>query len=818
MTTLMNHVPSQISQILAIRDKFVEISKQSDEKLTAMIEAAKDFRSGMEPLKKEVDQLQTRVKNLQYCIEGLSHVQNFYKTGREVEQTIIQGPSVSLTNYLKAMDRIKDSLVYFDQNNTEHLEYTRLSTLLSNGLKSLHKYFDDILSQSFTPMPPDLLYTLAEKEDAISLGGTRINDTSAVPLECDSISEVYVSNVQEISTWLRKASSSVTSATVASAGEERRSHHHLARLFRMEVVDSASTEGYQLPPSLAQYCEFRKDLMRVTLVKLREYQKSLEKNAQSARGRPGSASSQLNISTAGKRRGLKAVGIVWDANSRRGVANDMRDVGDLDSEHYATSLSAFLVLIERERLLLDRLKLAVNSHESHFAYGLICRSSLSDLMTEGGSYVRLMGRVIGRGEFYMLVSLLTIMRRFIDLSPTFVETFKIVGTLSQPMTDLVNRFRTQIKATLDAFLQQLQPGTGSSQVPPDATVHELASNVLLFLEKLIDYELMVGMALTWEEARITPEATFPYLVTVNSKPKMARSAFGQYIFRVITSLVANIDKKAEVYSDDLSRIVFQMNNLRYILTDLKRTGLQSILNEYDNSAVDKFTRILNESKQVYTRAYVLDLFSDPFFLIFFIRSILPAPFNGVEKLQSRNRQKGQKLTSFLRPCSISDAICLTVPSKESGSSGTGGGVLRRFLVGAHPIHLAKARASLLSNSSLSDEVMGSQASLTTLSSAKMDSKERSQVKEIWNGINQGLASLLKQHSQLSIPDKELREDLRECLSRELVTLYQAFYDRSLQTPFTSRREKYIKLSPSEFQARLNQMFLPPAAQIAQSRS
>ncbi len=69
-------------------------------------------------------------------------------------------------------------------------------------------------------------------------------------------------------------------------------------------------------------------------------------------------------------RGLKAVGLVWDgktlrvvafmcyqmcllpcvfffqANSRRGVANDARDMEDLDSEHYCTSLSAFLVLIE----------------------------------------------------------------------------------------------------------------------------------------------------------------------------------------------------------------------------------------------------------------------------------------------------------------------------------------------------------------------------------------------------------------------------------------------------------------------------------------
>lgn len=38
---------------------------------------------------------------------------------------------------------------------------------------------------------------------------------------------------------------------------------------------------------------------------------------------------------------------VWNAaNSRRGVANDVRDVDDLDSEHYATSLSAFFILFE----------------------------------------------------------------------------------------------------------------------------------------------------------------------------------------------------------------------------------------------------------------------------------------------------------------------------------------------------------------------------------------------------------------------------------------------------------------------------------------
>ncbi|VUZ47359.1 unnamed protein product [Hymenolepis diminuta] len=722
MTAFMNQFPAQMCQILAIRDKFVDVSKQSDEKLSAMIEAAKDFRSGMEPLKKEVDQLQTRVKNLQFCIEGLSHVQNFYKTGREVEQTIIQGPAANLTEYLKAMDRIKDSLVYFNQNDTDHLEYTRLSTLLSNGLKALHNYFGEILNKSFVPMPSDVLYKLAEKDDAISLDGTKQEQVSPqtmpTSLECESVSEESVRILQEISTWLRKATTLVNS----KEGTQK-PHLHLARLFHsrgggVSMDGSSGSGGYQISQSLAQYCEFRKDLMSVSLTKLREYQKSLEKNAQIARSRVTMSGSQVNSATPGRRRGLKAVGIVWDANSRRGVANDIREADDLDSEHYATSLSAFLILIERERLLLDRLNLAANSHEAHFAYNLICRNIITDLMTEGGAYVRLMNRVISRSEFYMIVSLLTIMRRIIDLSSTIVETLKTVSSLSQPLTDIVNRFRAQIKATFDAFLQQVQPGAGSSQVPPDATVHELASNVILFLEKLFDYEITVGTCLTWEEVRISPETTFQYLTTVDSKPKMARTAFGQYIFRVTTSLVGNIDKKAEAYSDDLTRIVFQMNNLRYILTNLKSTGLQEILNEYDNTAAEKLNKILNESKQVYVRACMR---------------------------------------------------CVNLPSL------------------AFVNQFSQRR--------------------------QMDSKERSQMKDVWTNINQGISNLMKQHSQLSIPDKELREELRACLTRELIPLYQTFHDRSLQTPFTSRREKYIKMTPAEFQIKLNQLLglVPQAA-------
>ncbi|VDL18517.1 unnamed protein product [Hymenolepis diminuta] len=536
--------------------------------------------------------------------------------------------------------------------------------------------------------------------------------------------------------------------------------------------------------------------------------------------------SQVNSATPGRRRGLKAVGIVWDANSRRGVANDIREADDLDSEHYATSLSAFLILIERERLLLDRLNLAANSHEAHFAYNLICRNIITDLMTEGGAYVRLMNRVISRSEFYMIVSLLTIMRRIIDLSSTIVETLKTVSSLSQPLTDIVNRFRAQIKATFDAFLQQVQPGAGSSQVPPDATVHELASNVILFLEKLFDYEITVGTCLTWEEVRISPETTFQYLTTVDSKPKMARTAFGQYIFRVTTSLVGNIDKKAEAYSDDLTRIVFQMNNLRYILTNLKSTGLQEILNEYDNTAAEKLNKILNESKQVYVRAI-----SDAIGL--FVSNKDPGSASGLLRRRiSRHRLsilseasllsdeavrrssvvmspvQGKVQYSFMLQSCIC-MRCVNLPSLAFVNQFS-----QRRQVIPSPAPTLLLHALLISLNMLI---------LPFLSPIFVDGLEGAVPNErcvdckyylsVDMNINQGISNLMKQHSQLSIPDKELREELRACLTRELIPLYQTFHDRSLQTPFTSRREKYIKMTPAEFQIKLNQLLglVPQAA-------
>uniref|UniRef100_A0A0V0JD14 Exocyst complex component 7 n=3 Tax=Schistocephalus solidus TaxID=70667 RepID=A0A0V0JD14_SCHSO len=582
--TSINQLRTQMNHILSLRDKFVEVSGQSDEKLSSMIETAKRFHDGLQPLNKEVEQLQNRIKNLEYCINGLSHVQDFYKTGREVERTIYEGPGSSLDNYLAAMDRIRDSLAYFDQNNTEHAEHSRLNALFSNGLKSLQKLFDETLQNAFAPILPERLYKLVEKEDTISIAEDQPSEAAGPELE--QVSPEVTQRLQQISAWLRKVDSS-----------------------NMAAQRFQKTDGPRLPDSLNRYCDFRKDLMRLSLVRLREYQKTQENSAPSGRSRIGVSNRSLDLVPPGRKRPPnKAYGLVWDANSRRGMAEGE----DLDSEHYNTSLSAFILLFENDRSLLDRLKLSSNSHEARFACITICKGAANDLLSEGNLLVRLMNRATGRGEFHMIISLLVVLRRFSELAKSFTENLKILAPYSQPFNDLVHRLRVQSRQTLDSFVQQLSPTAGGNLVPPDATVHELASNALLFLEKLMEYESIVDVILVWDEASFPPEASIDYLASLTSNCVKGRAAaFGSYILQVVAAVIANIDKKSENYPEDIQKLVFQMNNVQYIIKTLQSTGLHEQLSLYENSAIDKFQNLLQDRKKFYVRGVTDMLYLAP---------------------------------------------------------------------------------------------------------------------------------------------------------------------------------------------------------------
>ncbi|KAA3675453.1 uncharacterized protein DEA37_0007981 [Paragonimus westermani] len=88
----------------------------------------------------------------------------------------------------------------------------------------------------------------------------------------------------------------------------------------------------------------------------------------------------------------------------------------------------------------------------------------------------------------------------------------------------------------------------------------------------------------------------------------------------------------------------------------------------------------------------------------------------------------------------------------------------------------------------------------------MDSKERAALKALWHDFNSGFSTLVKQHSTVSIPDRDLRDCLERQLVADLVPSYKQFWERSSVLAFTTHRDKYMRFTVEQFEAYLRQLF------------
>ncbi|CAH8640809.1 unnamed protein product [Schistosoma intercalatum] len=524
----------------------------------------------MEPLNKNMEQLQILQRNLEACRLKLSQVQEYHRTGRELENTIRQGPTVFTDKFLKAMERIKDALAYFQENNPQDVEFSRLTSLYSIGLGSLEREFDGLLRQTFRPIDDATLIRLMDQKvsDKESGDGSLTEDTEQI----EDIPNNMLNSLRFLAKWMSENQSFVNKPQGISQG------------------------------CLTKYCECRRELIRLNLVRVRELLRKAENPSSSSSGtvsKPGF----LPPNVRGRTKRLP--GFVWDINAVRLINEAETD--ELDSEHYAIALGVLVKLMQNECILLDRLQLTASPQDSQVLLFNIFKNGSSDILTEGTTLTRLMHRAQGRAEFHMVMSLLVVLKKFFQISDDLVSVLQGVDNVLIDFNQLVLRLLSQSKITLETYVQFLQQVTEKSSsnsniVPEDGTIHELTTNALMYLENLLEFADIIGTTLSFTEAG--PQATtntLKYLTTIGQNHAFLENKFGNYLFNAIFALMTNLERKSEVYSEEIRRMIFQMNNIQYILKSIYKTNIHRYLLSQDREAVAKITSILDERKLFYTR-------------------------------------------------------------------------------------------------------------------------------------------------------------------------------------------------------------------------
>ncbi|TGZ64158.1 hypothetical protein CRM22_006510 [Opisthorchis felineus] len=735
MSVSVDRIKNHLNELATLKQQFSTLSSQSIEKFGKIIATAQVYQTKMDPLNKDIEYLQRQQKNIKDCYEKLNQIKTFRKTSREVEGVVQQGPSQSLSSYLEVMDRLQEAYEFFKQNTLGDGELTRLQSLFALGLKKLSTEFGAVLKQTFYPIEVERL--LAIVEQSLSENPEMRTSTNLAPLE--EASDPLLNTLQFMIHWMKN------SQTLSISGG-------------MHGAEGARA-------CLLRYHEFRREVVRSALNKLRILLR--ERDMQSQSTAHGGRRSRVVYDLRGKAnantqraRPKRPPGFVWDVSLRRQL--NETETEDLNSEHLAITITALVKFMQNERRWLERLQLTSDLDETQVSLDVILKVASNEILTELHNLVRLLQLAEKRAEFHMVLSLLLVMKRICQVGPELLEVLQGIEHILFGFNSSVYKMIHETCIALQKyteFLRMLPEHASGTRgvVPPDGTVHELATNALMFFEHLLEFADILSVVMYVDKASSQNNADTIRMMCVSLQNDAQHSnRVGLFLLDAISALVENLERKAESYSDETVQLLFVMNNLQYILKTVNRTEIHRFIQSYKPESVASISSVLDDLRGRYSRTVAVMLRLQP-----------SIDYCASGSLRRRASQLGAALASMLSPT--------------------------------------------LNHSSLRQTSHLSVVDVTADSERlpiKVDAKERAALKSLWHEFNSGFNTLVRQHSSVSIPDRELRDCLERQLIADLIPAYSQFWSRSMNVAFTSHRDKYMRMTVEEFESRLKRLFIP----------
>ncbi|KAJ8966528.1 hypothetical protein NQ314_003481 [Rhamnusium bicolor] len=207
--------------------------------------------------------------------------------------------------------------------------------------------------------------------------------------------------------------------------------------------------------------------------------------------------------------------------------------------------------------ILQRSLTMLRNHQKSVSGGSVHGTTSSPML----NIVSRAKKCIAKHDFTTVLVIFPIFKQLRCLKPEFERT--------------VEQYDLNVKLKFDQILQMLH-STGSkaledfiesirsdsvTQLPTDGTVHEMTSNVIMFLEQLLDYTDTIGIVLE-------QDPNYSRQLSKLKSNNEHKALLGLYIKKVLVQLNHTLISKSEQYSDSALKALFRLNNNNYVWTKL----------------------------------------------------------------------------------------------------------------------------------------------------------------------------------------------------------------------------------------------------------
>lgn len=524
------------------------------------------------PLYNVTKSLECQQKNLDIVIKKLDGVLQHYSCSHDVFNIIQLGPdSENIDTFLEALNKLKRAKEYFLSTGTGTVELENVTHLYNNGCDALNQHFKQMIRRHSSPLKPVDLIDLIYLEE----------DTS------DDNSQYSASSIRQLPQETRKELKII-----------------------VDWLDENLRREY-----MTIYSDERSDIIYRSLIMLKDHQKAGSFGNDS--GMKSKSYGRLSTSDSGGKKKLQSI-FERKANKMFAKASLLKKPLNLSNENFLNEdmygenndmeLEKYLVLLLglQKLLVLERqiLNEIIPSSRQNEVFSKVGMASIDMIVKDAESITSRVMKSITKKEWSAALGVFSAMKHVNLLQPD-IEKICNQEQKSQ-LSGVMNRFHLTGKTALDQFIDSIKNEGSSSQVPltagsfpKDATVHQLTSDTIWFLEHLYPYYDTIGPILNTDTVYTQPLHQIQNFKTFNDDQKN-RALCGIYFRKVLTELNFTIITKADqIYNNDATRQLFKLNNIYYILKSLQRNNLLDIVKLTEVNSEKRYLKMIDDLKHAY---------------------------------------------------------------------------------------------------------------------------------------------------------------------------------------------------------------------------
>jgi len=639
---VVGHKLAQEEESLKALEERMQQSAHLTSGMTSILSSFEDRLSKLEwtilPVYQETENLQRRQDNIDRTLKALDHVIGFYNVSKEVEGVVKAGPGggqphqdqgaclPGLDGFLQAMSRLKGALDYFEMENPHSIELENVRALHEVGGDSLSREFGELIKKYSRPVPAvDILNAISEDKEGVATGGgssssggvaTTPQGRNEVGIEVaghlgDSASiqhfpEDVQTNLIAMAEWLNlndraefmNVYASVRGSVLKRSLDQLRDHHKTSSV--KSLLRSASPNAsrrYGASPGSGQV-----DASGGTPVGLSGVKKS-SRLAGTINKRLLNVTSRLEAATGySLPGGVSGGGAPGSAKRALGTPSIMAEEqvqGELEVEAFCLTVSGLQRLMAGERVLM--VGIIPHAYQKRM-FEMITRESLDAVIKDGEAITSRTKKAVANNDFLSIMTVFQVIRHLNSLQPSMDRTLDgSDATLRSKYKSMVDGFDYSGSMALDGFIENIRnDATTKEKMPKDGTVFQLTSNVILFLEQILDYVETASLVLTRDTTYNQTLLRFPRKISVSER---GPALVGIYMKKVLIQLNQTLMNKSESYSDPFLRAVFRLNNNQYILRSLQRSGLLPVVSLAEPDCEENYNDMILEQKRIYSKSW-----------------------------------------------------------------------------------------------------------------------------------------------------------------------------------------------------------------------